>query len=327
MKQFLVNTLGKVYNFVKSNSYLSSLYYSVANRNYFTSFTEHEKMLADVSRMEAYHNAITKHVSKGDIVIDLGTGTGILSFFAAKKSPAKIYAIDHGKIIDSAKKIAAHNKITGIEFVNANSKTFTMDEKADILIHEQIGALLFDEHMVENILDLRDRVLKKGGKILPGKFEVFLAPVKLKDNSRVPFIWEQEIYGVKYDCFNDLSSDVKAQHGILMVRPGTVDYFLSEPEKIMSFDLETLNVPDIPKEFKFSLKVDRDGRSDGFCFYFNIIFDNENILSTNPLTSTTHWNIPILRTRTQNYNLGDELSFALSWSDPAEMDSYKWEVI
>ena len=124
MKQFLVRSLGKIYNLVKSNSYFNNLYYTVANSNYFTSFLEHEKMLGDKDRMNTYYKAITKYVKEGDIVIDLGTGTGILSFFASLRSPKKIYAIDHGKIIETAKTVAEHNKIKNIEFVNINSKIF-----------------------------------------------------------------------------------------------------------------------------------------------------------------------------------------------------------
>ncbi|MDQ3194057.1 MAG: methyltransferase domain-containing protein [Bacteroidota bacterium] len=327
MKEILVKTLGKVYNLLKSNTYFNSLYYSVANSNYFTSFLEHEKMLADKSRMDTYHEAITRYVNKDDIVIDLGTGTGILSFFAAKKSPRKIYAIDHGKIIESAKKIAVHNKISNIEFVNANSRSFSIKEKADIIIHEQIGALLFDEHMIENILDLRDRLLKKGGKILPGKYEVFLAPVKLKDNSQVPYIWEQEMYGVNYDCFDDLKTNIDAQYGILKVRPETIDYFLGEPVKFLSFDMEKMKAEDIPKDIKINTTINRAGRCDGFCFYFNIIFDDNIILSTDPINSSTHWNIPIFRCPTMNYEKNKHVSFSLSWKNPSEVNSYKWEVL
>ena len=327
MRQLILNSLSKIYNKVKSSEYFSKLYYSVANSSYFNSFLEQEKMLADKGRMDAYHKAITAHVKKDDVVIDLGTGTGILSFFASKNSPKKIYAVEHGAIIESAKKIAAHNNISCIEFVNTNSKDFTSDEKADIIIHEQIGALLFDENMNENIIDLRDRLLKKGGKILPGKFEVYLVPVKLKKNYTVPFIWEQEIHGIKYDCFDELKSDISAGYGILYTRPENIDCFLSEPEKILFFDMETMSDKDIQRQFSIKSKITKDSECNGLCFFFDIIFDNENKLSTNPLTSSTHWNIPILRTESMHFKTGDEIKYSFEWKDPADLSTYKWKLL
>ena len=329
MKKLLSDTVSSIYSFVKSNRHLRRLYYAAANSSYFTNYLEHEKMLSDKQRMDTYHRAIIKHINKDDIVIDLGTGTGILSFFASQKSPKKIYAIEHGKIIETAKKICKNNGIKNIEFINTNSRNFSISEKADFIIHEQIGALLFDEHMIENISDLKNRVLKEDGKILPGKFEVFLAPVKLKDHSKVPFLWEQNIHGIKYDCLNDLknNNNIEADYGLLKIRPEAVDYFLSEPVKILYYDMDSMSAEDLKNNYDIIVKTDRSGITDGFCFFFNIIFDEEIILSTNPLTSITHWNIPILRTENKFYGEGEEIKFNLSWKDPSNMESYKWSII
>lgn len=324
MRKFLLNLLSNIYGKVKSSKFLSGLYYSVANSNFFGSFQEQEKMIGDKVRMDAYYRGITKQVTKGDVVIDLGTGTGILSFFASKNSPKKIYAIDHGEIIETAKKISTHNKIENIEFININSKEFTVPEKADIIIHEQIGAFLFDEMMVENISDLRDRLLKEKGKIIPGKFEVYLAPIKLKEYSSVPYIWEQDIYGINYDCFDDLKNDIKPGYGIMMVRPESVESFLSDPEKILFFDMENMDAKDIPLKFNFSKKIKTDGICDGICFFFKIIFDDEISIDTNPLLSVTHWNIPILRTNRKQFKTGDEVKINFEWKDPADISTYSW---
>ncbi|MFQ5690254.1 MAG: hypothetical protein ACE5HQ_08280 [Gemmatimonadota bacterium] len=46
---------------------------------------QHEKLLADEVRISAYCRAIEKYVDEGDVVIDLGTGTGVLAFMAAEQ--------------------------------------------------------------------------------------------------------------------------------------------------------------------------------------------------------------------------------------------------
>lgn len=69
----------------------------------------------------------------------------------------------------------------------------------DIIIHEQISFDLFSENMLPTLLDLRERVLKPHGMILLGKFDLYIEPAKLKDDYCLPFIWEQEIYGIRFD--------------------------------------------------------------------------------------------------------------------------------
>ena len=164
--------------------------YRVYNGRMFASFHEQERMLADQPRMSFYHAAVSRHIQPGDRVIDLGTGTGILAAFAARRGAAHVYAIDHSEILTHARTLAAANGITQVEFVSAHSSAFSVDAPVDVILHEQMGDYLFDEAMVANVTDLRDRVLKPGGLILPARFELFCEPIKVNDGRVVPFIWD-----------------------------------------------------------------------------------------------------------------------------------------
>src|SRR5687767_11975833 len=72
------------------------------NGRMFASFHEQERMLADQPRMAFYHAAVARHIQPGDRVVDLGTGTGILAAFAARRGAAHVYAIDHSSILTHA---------------------------------------------------------------------------------------------------------------------------------------------------------------------------------------------------------------------------------
>jgi len=156
----------------------------------------HERMLADASRIQAYREGLRRHVKAGDIVFDLGTGTGILSLLGSLSRPKVIYAIEHSPFISIAQDTADRNRVDCIKFVRSNSRDFVPPERGDVIIHEQMGQLIFGENMIENLLDLKARALKPGGKILPGRFRLFVEPVVLKEQYRVPFIWE--IPGLEY---------------------------------------------------------------------------------------------------------------------------------
>ena len=170
--------------------------YREFNRSYFAQFYEQEKMLADTPRMDFYHTAIARHIKPGARVIDLGTGTGILAAFASRQGAAQVYAIDHSVVLEHAKTLAAHNRLENVEFISTHSKDLKLDAPVDVILHEQMGDYLFDEDMVTNITDLRDRLLKPGGLILPSRFELFCEPVKVRDTRFVPYLWDLNVHGI-----------------------------------------------------------------------------------------------------------------------------------
>jgi type I protein arginine methyltransferase len=198
MQARLVWAVDRLIGFLVSIPALRRIAYASRNRQAFTSFYEHEKMLADSVRVDTYAKALEKHIRPGDVVVDVGTGTGILSFLAVRARPKIVHAIDHSDSIEMAEVLARSNGITGIELHKIHSRAFDPAEMADVIIHEQIGDLLFEERMVETLLDLRDRVLKPGGRIVPGRFSFYISPVQLNDDDAVPFGWEQTLHGVDF---------------------------------------------------------------------------------------------------------------------------------
>ena len=304
--------------------------YDIRNRGLFGNLYFHEMMIADAVRVDFYHKGIRRYIKPGDIIVDLGTGTGILSFMAAQQNPKKIYAIDHSDLIDVAKKIAEHNNINNVTFMKINSRDFSPDEKLDVILHEQIGHALFEENMVSNLLDLKKRVLKETGKILPGKFELFLEPVCLKREYRVPYIWENEIHGIDFKVLEDLKDIDKyksVEYPSPLIEHAAVDHFLCKPEPCLSFDLNEMDDEDeIPKLIDGSKKVVNPGHMDGICLYFRAIFDEEVILDTSPLQTRTCWKNPLFRTESRYYDAGESISFRLNMEVPFKKETWSLEL-
>jgi len=65
-------------------------------------------LIADDSRMLAYRRALTAILRRGDSVLDLGCGTGILSFLACSLGAGRVVAIDRGRVADAAELLAKH---------------------------------------------------------------------------------------------------------------------------------------------------------------------------------------------------------------------------
>jgi protein arginine N-methyltransferase 1 len=72
-----------------------------------------KEMLEDHKRTGAYYQAVmsNKRQFAGKVVLDVGTGSGILAIFAAKAGARKVYAVEATSIANSARKLIEHNKV------------------------------------------------------------------------------------------------------------------------------------------------------------------------------------------------------------------------
>lgn len=300
--------------------------YRQFNLWYFAQYAEQERMLADEPRMRFYHTMIERHIRPGDRVIDLGTGTGILAAFASRQGAAVVYALDHSAIIEEARLLAAHNQIRNVDFIAMHSREFKLEEPVDVILHEQMGDLLFDEDMVANVTDLRDRLLKPGGRILPSRFELYCEPVRVKEARRVPFIWELNVHGFDYAPMEDNRPEDPDYYYLRSDDPSLLECFLGEPTPVLEVDLETIQKTHLPLEISFSCTIREAGRLDGFAVYFRALVDDDLSLSSDPLDPgrAPHWGFRLLRTEECQYDAGDVIEVTLSadhWPDP---HSWRW---
>ena len=69
---------------------------------YFGKMRSHEGMMNDLGRSETYRNAILGNPDdfKGKVIMDVGSGSGLLAFFAIQAGAEKVYAIEAGCMHD-----------------------------------------------------------------------------------------------------------------------------------------------------------------------------------------------------------------------------------
>jgi type I protein arginine methyltransferase len=307
---------------VSTHPLTRDLYRELANRNLFTDLYQHDRLLADGVRVEAYRRAIEKHVKPGDVVVDLGTGSGLLALMAGKAGAAKIYAIDHGPLTDTARAVAADNGLSNVEFQRVNSRRFSCAEKVDVILQEQIGDALFEEQMIENVGDLRDRLLKPGGKILPSRFELFVDPVQLREAR--PFSWEQVIAGIRFSALRKLGEEQPPTYRFKPLPPGDFERFLTRSESVMGFDLMSATTRDLPASIAYQRPVSAAGRFDGYCVHFRARFDDELEFTTSPFAPHTSWRNPLLRMEAREVRAGETLGLRLDAADWAEPKTWNW---
>ncbi len=337
----LRRALGRLGRRVQSTPWLSGWVYAPVperhpdadyrdyNRWIFSVLDQQECMLADRPRMTFYQRLIEQGVRPGDRVIDLGTGTGVLAAWAARAGAAQVWALDHSPILETARAVAAANRVENVSFVDTHSTDFQLPEKVDVIVHEQMGDFLFDEGMVANVCDLRDRLLKPGGRILPSRFDWYCEPVMLRPEGRVPFIWELNAGGYDYSCLADGRPEEPEYFRRASCDPRLVSSFLGEAAPALELDLATIEgVAGLPNDLLITRRVTQAGQLDGLAVFFEVTAAEGLHLSSSPLNPgrAPHWAYRILRVSQRQVAEGDVIEVDLNvgrWADP---DTWEWSV-
>ncbi len=331
MTKAIRSTLGRGAAKLASNKRLMSVLYDLENENNFAGLSEHEEMLSDSVRVDAYHRGIHRNVKRGDVVLDLGTGTGLLAMMASKAGAKKVYAVEHSDFVDVALEIAHANGITNIEFVQANSREFTPPEPIDVVLHEQMGDELFNENMLENLLDLRNRVLAPGGRILPAKFRLFAEPVSMHESMRVRRLWNIELPdGIDLSSLERSPAAARFDSGRsdqYWARPGSVEALIGEPHPVLEFDLNTVeSIGSLPTSYVIERHAAADMIIDGVCIWFEALFDEQTVLTTSPVEAVTSWGNRMFRLD-REVHAGEKLRLHLHMDELVEPSTWGIEVL
>ena len=133
----------------------------------------HRRMLSDQVRLDAYRRAIEETVQPGDVVVDAGSGTGILALYAAKAGARKVYAIEQSDFADWIPVMAEHNGFGDvIQLVRGNFGEVELPEPADVLVTETFGAWALAEGAASELDRCIQRNLKADGKLIPSHIQM-----------------------------------------------------------------------------------------------------------------------------------------------------------
>jgi SAM-dependent methyltransferase len=242
----------------------------------------HRELLADERRTNAFREAVLRVVKPGDVVLDLGCGSGILSFFACQAGAARVYAIDQTHAADVASLLARHNGLSDrITVLHGEAKALELPERADVLLSETLGVAGLDEGIVEIVADARQRFLKPDARIVPQRVGVSIVPVEMdyEYEKHVAF-WNERRYGVDLRPLRLFASSA-----ILFAHIRSSAH-LDVPREVLSIDLLRGEGKDAAGAASFTAK--RDAHLHGFGVFFSATLA-DGIELTNGEAHSTSW--------------------------------------
>jgi len=286
----------------------------------------HVSMLNDRARTDGFLAAIRETVKPGDVVIDAGTGTGVLAIAAARAGARRVYAIEASSIGYLADLMFQANGFSDrITLLEGRSAHVDLPEKADVLIGETIGSEPLREQVLETFLDLRSRCLKPGARLVPEGLSVFGIPVEIPAADLSPHTFTPEAAERWRDAYGmDFSpmAAVAASPGQSFLAQGAVARRwreLSDPIRLVEVDLRCHSDATIRTTSAASAKS--VGIVNGLIIFFDLRVSPSVRLSTAPASASeqSNWRNPVeILPAPWNVHPGDRIEVTYRYGVPGQ---------
>ncbi|KAK2512221.1 hypothetical protein Q9233_016493, partial [Columba guinea] len=252
--------------------------------------SQQQNMMQDFVRTATYYRAIIQnHIDFADkVVLDVGCGSGILSFFAVQAGARKVYAVEASSAAKYAELLVRSNNLSDkITVLFGKIEEISLPESVDVVISEPMGYMLFNERMLESYLHSR-KWLKSNGEcgttVKPCIEKGIIGPPQPLNSSRLqkeveslspsPYsllaMYQESFYGVNLSSLHNAAVDEYFQQPIVdtfdvrILMAETVKYTINFLEAVEE-DLHRVEIP-------FVFQMIQSGLIHGLAFWFDVAF-------------------------------------------------------
>lgn len=233
-------------------------------------------MIHDRVRFDAYLRELRQTVRPGDVVLDIGTGTGIFALVAARLGARHVYAVETSDAVQLGRECAAASGLADVTtFFQGLSTEFQPPEKADVIVSDLRGVLPLHGGHVPAIIDARQRLLKPGGTLIP-----------LGDSIKTAVVSSPSVYEQVTSPWDGSSLGIDLGPALRLAtnrwRSAVIDAsdLISSPAELFTLDYTTIAAPEAAGSA--SLVIDRDAPAHGLVVWFDAQLAQDISLTTAP---------------------------------------------
>ncbi len=264
------------------------------SENYFGGYARtdiHAEMISDHTRTRAYRRAIFENpaIVEDRVVLDVGSGTGILSLFAAEAGARHVYAVEASGMAPIAEKVVRDNGLqNAITVLHGSLEDLELPEPVDVIISEWMGYALLFEGMLSSVLVARDRWLKPGGMLIPGQARLYACAVEDFEVEAKRFAFWDSVYGY------DMSAIAEYARHEPLVDSVDPHCLVTESAVITDLDLYDPDLVHTHHRADVDLIAERRETVHAILLWFDVDLTDDIVLSTHPDDAPTHWKQTLL---------------------------------
>lgn len=276
----------------------------------------HQWLLTDRNRTCGYLDAIKKTVKRGDVVLDIGAGSGILSFFACVAGASKVYAVEQSDIVDLARVLSEANGFGDrIEFLHDRSQNIKLAETVDVMVTDTGASFGLQDGTLGSLLDARRRFLKPGGKILPESVDLFVSPVGISDAQSLD-VWNRDRFGLDLSAVRQFAASTNYQVSL------NRDDVLASPKLVINVEFQRAETPYV--EGQSVSVIERNGAMNGIGAWMAVNLVPGISFTNSPINPTVDWARSFFPIETPvAVRAGDGVKTKISTYDGKE---WRWQV-
>jgi SAM-dependent methyltransferase len=256
----------------------------------YAEFEIHRTMIRDQVRTEAFRSAIDTVVRPGDIVLDVGAGSGILSLFAAQAGAGRVYAVEQTSVAVLAHELAGANGVADIvQVIQGDVTDIELPEPVDVIVSEWLGGFGIDEGMLVPVIIARDRWLKPGGVMIPESVTAWVALVHDRYLADMVHFLRDNPYGLDLgDLVEKTVNEISYSGGF---RHLSAAARRSEPAQLWTTNVGRIPLTEAqaPHVAEVLLSVGAHGTANALGLWFSAGLAPGISLSVGPGDPPTHW--------------------------------------
>jgi len=249
----------------------------------------HFNMLNDTERNEAYDGAIRRLVRPGDIVLDIGAGSGLLAMMAVRAGAEHVYSCEgNGLIADKARDIVATNGMAErITIIDKWSKDIEigreLPRRADVLISEIVDNVLIGEGIIPSLKHAYAELVKPDARVIPAGGAIHIMPVEAERVRQMGRVTEAAGFDVSQ--FNEFG---RYGHFAYNSRIGDITG-LARSRTAFRFDLTHQLQHAEADTATVDFEVESGGMLHGVVAWLELQLDDEITLTVAPEGDSIHW--------------------------------------